>query len=226
MLEWDTGFWGFPVARVARERLDPEDAAAVERWCAGHEVECAYLLADAGDEATAAAAGAIGFETVDTRVTLRRPPGTAPDPGAPDGVEIRDGRLEDRPALSAIARTAHTDSRFFQDPRFTDERAGEMYVRWIEGALGEGRVRVAERAGEAVGYLAFASDPVAIDLIAVGEGARGAGVGGALVADAIAAAAGGEVVVVAQERNAAATGLYESCGFEVIARQTWFHRWR
>ena len=214
------------MARVVPERLDPERAAAVGSWCAAHEVECAYLLADAGDEGTAAAAGGVGFEPVDTRVTLRRPPGDGLEPVPLDGVAIRDGRPEDGSALAAIAAGAHTDSRFFQDPRFDDDRAGEMYVRWIDAALGEGRVRVADRGGEVAGYLALTSDPVAIDLIAVAEDARGSGIGRALVAEAIASAAGGEVVVVAQERNTAAIGLYESCGFEVLARQTWFHRWR
>lgn len=214
------------IARVEASRLDAEQARRAAEWCDRNKVGCAFLLADSGDAETAAAAEGVGFDPVDTRVTLVRAGGAAPP--AESGKPVRPGEEADLAALEPIARTAHTDTRFFFDPHFSDERAGDLYATWVRNALlGErGSLVVAESEDVAAGYLVLGSDPVSIDLIAVAPDHRGRGLGRDLAGAAIAAAGGGEVRVVTQARNARATSFYEALGFTMTLSEIWFHRWR
>jgi glycosyltransferase involved in cell wall biosynthesis/ribosomal protein S18 acetylase RimI-like enzyme len=227
VLAWDSEFWGFQIARVVPKALDREAAMRVENWCTENGIACAYLLTDAADGATAAAAAAVGFEAVDTRIALERPPGLPPPEGAePSGLRLRSAGDADGEAVAAIAREAHTDTRFFFDPRFPDARAAEMYEAWARRWVEDGvDLVVAERDGEVIGYVLTDGDPPRISLMAVAAGARGDGIGRALLAAAARRAPNGALAVVTQARNVDAMRLYEACGFRVAATQTWYHRW-
>jgi undecaprenyl-phosphate 4-deoxy-4-formamido-L-arabinose transferase len=227
-LDWDSEFWGFPIARVVPERVDAAAAEQVERWCEGHGIACAYLLADADDAGTAAAAEGVGFTPVDTRVTLERSGGPLTAERRPvDGLQIRPAEARDEAALASLARRAHTDTRFFFDPHFSSTRAAELYAAWVSRGLAEDSFRVflAERDGSPAGYVLVKTDPLEIDLIAVEEASRGDGIGRALVAEAIGESPNGTVRVVTQARNVPALRLYESCGFRVVKAEAWYHRW-
>ena len=228
ILDWDSEFWGFLVARVVPERIDTAAAEQVKRWCEGRGVACTYLLAGADDAETAAAAQGVGFTPVDTRVTLERPAGLPPaERQAVDGLEIRAAGADDEAALKGLARQAHTDTRFFFDQHFSSALAAEMYAAWVNKGLAEtaSRLLLAERGGGLEGYVLVKTDPVEIDLIAVDDGSRGHGIGRALVEEAIGESPNGAVRVVTQARNVPALRLYESCGFRVTKTETWYHRW-
>ena len=224
-LDWDSEFWGLPIARVGSRQLDREQAANVAAWCAAEEIRCAFLLAAADDAATAAAAESVGFVPVDTRITLRRPPGIVAPVSA--GVSIREARADEEEALVAIAATAHTDTRFFFDPRFPRHRASDLYATWVRRGFREPdrHLLVAEAGGEPLGYVLIAAQPRAIDLIAVAGAAQGRGVGRALVAAAVAEREDESVEVVTQARNVGALRLYQACGFQIDATDVWYHRW-
>lgn len=227
ILEWDTAFWGFQVARVATDRLDPAAARGVAAWCDRAGVRCAYLLAAADDGETAAAAEAVGFRPVDTRMTLQRPAGTTQDSERLGGVHVRLASTSDRDRIAELARSAHTDTRFFFDPRFPRDRAAELYERWAYRGFDEaGRhLFVAEHEDEILGYLMVTDDPPSIDLIAVAEGARGKGVGASLVDAAVERFPAASLQVVTQARNVPALRLYEAGGFRATATEVWYHRW-
>lgn len=227
LLAWDTEFWGFPVARGRDRALDPESARRLADWCAAERVRCVYLLADADDAETAAAAASVGFQAVDTRLTLHREPGEEPATAPTTPATIREAQEEDREPLKRLARAAHTDTRFFFDPRFERRRAAELYARWIERGLDDPRrhVLVAELDQGPVGYVVVAEEPRAIDLIAVDPAARGQGIGAALVRAAVAERPREPMSVVTQARNVGAQRLYQSQGFRLRSAEIWYHLW-
>src|SRR4029077_9795159 len=94
--------------------------------------------------------------------------------------------MGDEDAIAELARRAHTDTRFFFDPGFSPQRAGDLYATWARRGLDEDsrHLLVAERDGRLLGYVLIADDPLAIDLIAVADSARRQGIGRALVAAA------------------------------------------
>jgi dTDP-4-amino-4,6-dideoxy-D-galactose acyltransferase len=158
---------------------------------------------------------------------------------AAGGVEVRPAGAGDVAPLRRIAAASHHDSRFFQDPHFDRARAGELYAQWIEKCCADpaGIVLVAAptaAAGPAagvLGYIAAAVTPAGagqISLFAVAAAARGQGVGGRLIAAALAwfAARGADpVTVVTQGRNLRAQRIYQHFGLLSHGLELWFHRW-
>jgi GNAT superfamily N-acetyltransferase len=229
-LEWDSRFFGVEIGQVASARFDAPAVAAVDCWCAERRIDCLYFLADEPGPSTACAEDA-GFRLVDVRVELERalvPPPAATDP------RIRPAEARDLPALRAIARTSHRDSRFYRDGHFPHERCDALYETWIEKSC-QGRaagVLVADLDGTVGGYVTCEQPAPAagrIGLFAVAAAERGHGVGSALVAGALAwlGARGVQTVAVAtQGRNVAAQQLYQAAGFRTAALRLWYHRWR
>jgi dTDP-4-amino-4,6-dideoxy-D-galactose acyltransferase len=225
-LEWDSCFFGVEIAQVVSTRLDPPAVEGVDRWCDARRIDCVYFLADEPGGAEDA-----GFRLVDVRVELTRT--LAPPPAAPDP-RVRPAEARDLPALRAIARTSHRDSRFYRDARFPRDRCDALYETWIakscEGSAAG--VLVADLDGTVTGYVTCEQPAPAtgrIGLFAVASDARGRGTGTALVASALAwlGARGVESVTVAtQGRNVAAQQLYQAAGFRTAALRLWYHRWR
>jgi dTDP-4-amino-4,6-dideoxy-D-galactose acyltransferase len=228
LLPWDSEFWGVRVGRVEGDAMTAERAAEVGAWARANEVACLYFLA--GEDAAAAhAAEDAGFRLMDVRVRLVRPTGR----GGGDA-RIRPFRPADLAALRAIARTSHRVTRFYADPRFSDDRCDDLYDTWITRSA-EGwaeAVLVAEHEGEAAGYITCHADEErargSIGLFAVAESARGSGLGAALAEAAIGWCRErglGEIGVVTQGRSAAAFRVYERAGFAVESLGFWFHGW-
>jgi ribosomal protein S18 acetylase RimI-like enzyme len=140
--------------------------------------------------------------------------------------------LKDVAVLRDIARTAHTQTRFFFDGRFPRERCETLYELWIEQSVHghADHVVVPEIHGAAAGYVTCHRDGHAgrIGLVGLHESARGRGVGVAMIRAALEWFASqhiGEVSVVTQGRNVAASRLYERCGFEMRSALATYHWW-
>jgi ribosomal protein S18 acetylase RimI-like enzyme len=235
-LPWDSGFFGFSIARATPSRLDAATRDAILNWCRSQGVDCLYFLGAPDDTVTIGHLGDGGFELVGVRVTLERP-------AAAGGGDVR-GRVRlanpgDIPCLREIALSSHRDTRFHADGRFDPARADELYATWIEKSVHgyADQVLVAERDDAPVGYLTLhigAPDPAAvgrtarIGIFAVHERYRNQGIGRDLLR-AAAHAPGMDSVretsVVTAGRNVAALGLYKSEGFKTIDVALWYHRW-
>jgi dTDP-4-amino-4,6-dideoxy-D-galactose acyltransferase len=229
ILPWDTEFFGVTVARV--DAADEGALAAGDAWCAANRVGVAYLQLDADAPTTVfTAAEGAGFRFVDVRVTLsltRERFTTAGETPAP----VRACTAADLPALERIASRAHTDSRFYADPRFPRERCDALYATWARRDCTDPsrRVLVADDQGDAVGYFTYALDGTSatIGLVGVDAAHRGQGLGAALVhAGLVAAFAEADLVRVAtQGRNAGAQRLYQRAGMTTEHVGVWFHKW-
>jgi dTDP-4-amino-4,6-dideoxy-D-galactose acyltransferase len=230
-LDWDTEFFGFPVARVAGSILDEGSARAIDEWCAGRAIRCLYFLADPGDAETCRVARDHGYRQVDVRVGLRHdlhplPEGT--------GVRIRDALPDDVEALAELARRSFHDSRFYQDGRFPRERCDELYATWIANGADDpnGWVLVAELDGSPAGYQLMSppgEDGIAsMQMLAVDPTVRRRGVGRGLLAAGLRRAHdhGAKAVDTAtQERNAVSLRAHDALGFRRMPSAVWFHKW-
>ena len=231
LLEWDSRFFGFRIAQAVPNHLTDELASDVVKWCVSNDVHCLYFLAAPDDPETVTAAEKYGFHQVDIRITMDR---DLNDPIPAPEISIRPCRPEDLGALRNIAEISHRDSRFYFDHRFPRERCDALYRTWIERSC-EGyaqEVLVAERRSEPIGYITcHLSDMGAgsIGLIAVGEGARGAGAGRDMVNASLrwfVRNDAASVTVVTQARNSGAQRLYQGCLFRTRATGLWYHYWR
>jgi len=239
VLAWDSAFFGVRVARLKPGRSTAADLDDARAACAREGVDVVTFLADPGDAESVRRLEDAGFRLVDVRVTLERPlPGAPTPPGREGAPSVRIGRPDDRDALRTIARSAHKDSRFSQDPGFAPH-AGRFFETWIERSF-EGFadvVLVAEMHGDAAlegpaGYVTCRVDRSGegwIGLLGVAARKRGRGVGKALVAEAVrwcAEQGAGRALVATQARNVGGLRLYEWAGYRVSDVGLWYHQWR
>jgi RimJ/RimL family protein N-acetyltransferase len=231
VLPWDSEFFEVRVARAGSARLSPEATDRLLEWCAAERVELLYFLADPLPE-TIREAERSGFGLMDVRIELSVP--TAQLAKAPADAAIRPVRHDDLHRLRSLARKAHRDSRFFADRRISEDRAAELFVRWLERdcAPGDsGWAAVVDTGAGAEGYVTgkIAGQGIGlIGLLAVGERTRGRGLGQVLLGSAgrwFLAQGVEEVRVVTQGRNLVAQRLYQRVGFRTTSLQLWYHKW-
>jgi len=227
-LAWDSGFFGFPIARIHASQPDRRALEDALEACRERGVRCAYLLLDAADARGGEAAQALGFVLRDVRVELERPlaPADAVAAHAADTI-VAVGR-ERLPALEALVRERFTSSRFFADPGFARERCRELYVAFLRRGVDGGAHRELLAPADDAGCIVCHADPRdgvgTIELVA----SRRRGVGTALVGAAVArfAQAGmTSALVVTQASNVAAQRSYQRAGFRTARSGLWFHRW-
>jgi dTDP-4-amino-4,6-dideoxy-D-galactose acyltransferase len=235
LLDWDSQFFGWRIARVSGSRLTEETVADVLAWCADNAVDCLYLLADPSCPLTPRVASRHAFNLVDVRVTLSR--GTpAPAVGteaARSLLRVRPSQESDIPALCELAQSSFRDSRFYFDGHFDHARCDLLFRTWIERSCRgwAETVLVGVVDGRLAGFVTCHLNDVStgrIGLVGVAPEHRGSGVGRHLVARATAwfeSRGCPRIEVVTQGRNVAAQRLYQVCGFRTQALELWFHWW-
>jgi dTDP-4-amino-4,6-dideoxy-D-galactose acyltransferase len=233
-LDWDSDFFKRRIARVTANRLTEQTIEQIGLWCSSNRIDCLYFLADADEPETTRLAEDHGFRLVDIRVTLDRQFDESPTVASKttEGI-VRVCQPDDVPALRAIARVNHRETRFYSDGNFSASRCDALYETWIEKSC-QGYadiVFVAELDEQPVGYLSCHRRDQAegqIGLFGIGAAWRGKGLGEKLVTESLRwfAERGAErVIVVTQGRNIAGQRAYQRCGFLTRTVQLWYHRW-
>jgi dTDP-4-amino-4,6-dideoxy-D-galactose acyltransferase len=238
LLPWDTDFFGCRVGRIRTDRLPNEQVLEIDEWSRDNHIRCLYFLARADDPATIRTAETHGFGLVDVRLTLERRVRASEDltlREPPPNAVIRTARIEDLLGLQGIARTAHSDTRFFNDAHFSRLRVEEFYSVWIALECKGRAQNVLVAAGpteQPLGYISChlesAQKKGRIGLVGVAQEARGKGLGSSLVlaaCDWFAAQGAKEIAVVTQGRNVPAQRLYQSRGFLTGDLGLWYHKW-
>lgn len=233
-LEWDSTFFSRRIARVRAVHLSRETLPGVLAWCGERRIDCLYFLAESDDDESVRTVEERGFQLVDIRITLEdRLIGSSAQGKRDARLLIRECQPRDIPALRAIARTSHRNTRFYHDPNFPRARCDALYETWIERSCQgyANGVLVAEIGGHPVGYLSCHLDngiDGRIGLLAIGQNARGCGAGGELVRECerwFARHNRTRVTVVTQGRNVGAQRFYQKCGFVTGGVNLWYHHW-
>ncbi len=233
LLEWDTRFFGFPVARLRADTLTPAGVRDTLAWCREQRVRCLYFLARADDAQTVRLAEDHGFRLVDLRVTLELPDRAAFRPAPPvPGVRVRDAVPADLPELRRLARESFRLSRFYYDGRFPRALCDGLYDHWLTADVhgGVALALVAELQGRPAGFLTGrpARPAAAIGLLGVDSARQGRGVGSLLLAravDRLCSRPPGRLRVVTQGRNIDAQRFYQLAGFVSCSVELWYHWW-
>ena len=228
ILDWDSAFFGFRIARVSGPIRTSAAMQGIIHWCVEQQVCCLYYLAPSDDPSIVPITHDYRFSLVDIRITYQRSTHEIPLAAG----TVRPAREEDVPHLAAIAKFAHTDSRFFYDPHFSRDQCAHLYSLWIEKSCHgyANRVLVVDRNGEPSGYVTCHHDSGVgeIGLLALAPDARGTGLGRVLVTQSLSyfhQCGIQNVEVITQARNIPAQRLYQQCGFKTSKVELWYHRW-
>jgi len=229
-LEWDSAFFGVPIARVLPTRLDEKVASRIDDWAAAEGIRCLYFLADLGDMSSVHLAEQHGYRLMDVRVTYEANPAETPRVASASQMSaVRRTVPEDIAGLRAIAQSSHRGTRFYNDPGFADALCDELYATWIErGVQGAADcVFTVGPVGAPLGYMTCHRDGRA-GLVGVRADMRGRGYGVALHQAKFdwAAAQGLEkVVMVPQGGNLRVQSLLQRFGARLTGINLWYHRW-
>jgi GNAT superfamily N-acetyltransferase len=230
LLEWDSQFFGRRIGRVCTERIGPAEVERIRQWSDAEGVECLYYLASAADAGSVRTAEEAGFRLTDIRMTRVRELGDGFG-ATPEGVEPF--RSEDVPALRAIARVGHRDSRFYFDGNFPRDRCDALYETWIEKSCtgGADAVLVVRDAAGVAGYMAVklnADETGTLDLMAVAPERRRGGLGHRVVQGSLVWLADHgcrHFRVVTQGRNVGSARIFEDFGFRTSTVEHFYHFW-
>ncbi len=233
-LAWDSDFFGYRIARLTVNQLNPQLAEQAIQWCKSNAIDCLYFLAEADDQATVKMAETYQFHFVDIRLTLERHIDSLLNTQSNVRVAgVRPVKLDDIPALRAIAGNSYHNTRFYHDSHISKSLCDALYETWIEKSCNgyADRVFVAELQGQLVGYIScnmvdqFEGQ---IGLVGVGPDAQGKGIGSNLVNSALiwfAEQGAKQAGVVTQGRNVQGQRLYQRAGFITKSVQLWYHHW-
>jgi len=218
-----------------RTTISQQEVREAVGWAATNDIDCLYFLCETRDDTSVQSVETNGFHLVDIRVTKEKPVASGAEMTSLwDESRVRMVREGDIPALKALARISHTDSRFCFDKNFGSGRGPDLFEEWIQKSCHGWAdvVLVASLKERAVGYISCHLDTPKvgkIGLVAVGAEAQGQRFGVSLVEAALAwfeRQGVARVTVVTQGRNVIAQRLYQRCGFVTQAVQLWYHRWK
>lgn len=143
---------------------------------------------------------------------------------------VRTATLQDLLVCTAIATHAFRYDRLHADPEVTKDDADHAKAEWVGAALRERPhdcFVANDKEGAVVGFLLCRPETTSfrIDLIAVHEAHRGAGVASRLLGWAMDVYPGRQCVVAAtQERNVESRVFYQRRGFRIMKRERSFHK--
>ncbi len=147
-----------------------------------------------------------------------------------EAVKPYDSKAE---GLYGLAFQAGEHSRYRLDPKFGKGEFERFYRTWAQNSLNGQMADTLFVVGEPVAPLGFVTlkrhaEEASIGLIAIAEGARGAGLGRQLVAQCLKEAhAWGcrRLTVATQQQNEQACAFYRRCGMALEEQCTIYHCW-
>jgi dTDP-4-amino-4,6-dideoxy-D-galactose acyltransferase len=237
VLDWDSNFFGYKVARILPPRISVPELSATLADMKKKGITLAYWASDPEDATSQAAARTSNAFLADKKVTYVI---SAQEIQSVTSSLTRSDLLVEEyhavvptPELEALALQAGVFSRFTIDPHIPDDRFVELYKIWIRRSVAReiaAMVFVIRREGTIAGMVTVGekNGRADIGLIAVDVTLRGQDAGTALVqaAQSWGIANGFDLAqVVTQGDNLPACRFYEKCGYRVDKVENIFHFW-
>jgi dTDP-4-amino-4,6-dideoxy-D-galactose acyltransferase len=233
-LEWDSGFFGYNVARISCQRLTATIEERIKQFVRENNIHLLQYLCNCHDRESVLVAERNGYNFVDIRLTferhLKHPP-VFPENGE---FSLRKGKEEDIGSLKAFSSDIYRLSRYYFDTNFDRSKIEEFYLSWIEKAIYgtfDDYAYVLCRADRPVGFCTIkenALNTARIGLVGIDAEFAGKGLGRLMLEGTlhkIYETGIRYITVVTQGRNYGAQRLYQKCGFMTKSTHLWYHKW-
>jgi len=235
MLEWDTHFFGFPVAQISQIQLNSENIKHVLAFCRVHHVRLLQFKCDAHNKISIQLAEKHGFHFTDVRMIMERKIEPEFSPlKLPGEINFRLANNRDVDQLMEIADDLYSLSRYYFDENFPKDRLGEFYQSWVKKAvLGQfdDYAWVLYDKNNILGFCTamVKNRPIArIGLVGIKNLFAGKGYGRLLLLhflNDLKFRNINQVEVVTQGRNIPAQRLYQKSGFLTKCTEIYYHKW-
>ena len=231
-LDWDSEFFGFKVARLMADEIQPLDLKQVLYSLKKDSFKLVYFFVPPANPGLNKAAKENQGVLVDVKVTYFA--GINKNPRLdihPDIIEYRGDRVDGQ--MIDLSLQSGKYSRFKIDRHFKPNRFADLYTLWIKNSVNK---KIADsvlvyRPGSTIKgmiTLSVQSGMGKIGLIGVDRGERGRNIGSELIKAAKNFFLNRDIFtvnVVTQGRNEAACKFYEKNGFSVGKKENVYHFW-
>lgn len=234
ILEWDSKFFGIPVASILPDTLSMDELGQVVSRLKKQQVKLVYWASTPNDEESQKAARMFHGFLADKKITFVVDVSTIPrQSDYSEWVVEEYTRAFPCADLERLAIEASICSRFAHDSHIPEKKVVDLYRLWIRNSVRRqiaDAVLVVRQSCAIVGMVTVAEkkNRGSIGLLAVDEGVRGKGIGVALThAAQMWTRDRGlrSAQVVTQTENAPACKLYEKCGYKVEKVEYVYHFW-
>jgi dTDP-4-amino-4,6-dideoxy-D-galactose acyltransferase len=230
ILEWDSKFFGYPVARINLNHEGNQELDALFEQLEERKIRLAYFFVPPEEKMTIEKIITRKGVLVDQKTVFSK--NTELHDDYSDTI-IELGKGEITKSIMELAIQSGRFSRFHLDKKFINNEYERLYTAWIKKSVDREiafTTLVIKKAKKAIGLatLGKRDNYADIGLVAVDPDYRGQGIGVNLIqsADTIAFEKGfKEMKVVTQLQNKAACKLYEKCRFHIESITNIYHFW-
>jgi dTDP-4-amino-4,6-dideoxy-D-galactose acyltransferase len=231
ILDWDSNFFGFKVARINLDHTSPVDLDGVFEEIKKERVRLVYLSSPVRLNNDQSISLNYSGVFVDEKITYVK-----------DIEEacynceniIKFEQLEPTSQMISLAYESGVYSRFKVDDKIGSEKFEELYKLWIENSVNKSiasDVLIYSKNSQILGLITLGEKNSVgdIGIVSVDARARGIGIGKELIYSAISLFEKNgysKVQVVTQGDNIPACKLYERCGFNVEKVEYLYHYWQ
>ncbi|MFH0754728.1 MAG: GNAT family N-acetyltransferase [Candidatus Omnitrophota bacterium] len=234
-LEWDSTFWGFPVAYLSSRSLTENIMHRVDQVVKRDSLCLIEYLCNCHDNRSVKIAEKNGFHFTDIRLSFEKKLDKDMQCIVSEKVVFAKAKKKDIPVLKQISGDLYKDSRYFFDDNFERNKVKEFYQRWIERAvlgLFDDECFCLYDGALPIGFCSIkynlSSRTAQIGLFGLAYQYQGRGLGRVLLSRVFSVLINkgiSRVQVVTQGRNYAAQRLYQNAGFLTKASELWYHKW-
>lgn len=234
-MDWDSRFWGFPVAYLSSKYLTENIMHRIEKVVTRGRFRLVEYLCNCHDNRSVEIAEKNKFHFTDIRLSFEKKIEEGFKFDLPEGITFSKAKEKDIPMLKEISKDLYQDSRYFFDKNFDRNKVQKFYQLWIKRAvLGkyDDTCFCLYEKGIPLGFCSikynFPSKSASIGLFGLARKYHGRGFGKALlfmVSSELRRKGILRIDVVTQGRNYAAQRLYQKAGFLTKATELWYHKW-
>jgi len=232
ILEWDSSFFGYPVAKITAQAITADKLASIVAEAKKSGTRLIYLFTDPADTVSTQAAKSIDAKLVDQKITFHTYINNKEAATVDAHIEEFEG---DHPTAQLVNLSLQSGlySRYKVDPEFKNNEFERLYLAWIENSVNKkiaDHIFVYMEDGKELGFVTLKarSNNAQIGLIAVDESSRGKAIGKKLIAAVINKLQNKnipELDVATQIDNADACNFYEKVGFKGLKTENIYHIW-
>lgn len=240
VLDWDSGFFKMPVAKIVIGKNETIDAAALINTCSQKQFKLVYFFVDANNNTAVAALTKLTGLPLNTKLVFAT-------------TDIKSEKLKELPVdvfvaeeqqskqlnfesdLLKLAIEAGAFSRFTLDTKIEAGLFTKMYSQWVNNIINDKKntciitaVTKPPTQNKLCGFLAYKniSNNFKIEFIAIDKEWRGKGIGKSLIKKMMQQATEKKIQqanVETQEENIEACAFYTACGFKITEAVKIFH---
>lgn len=233
-LQWDSGFWGFPVSYLSCRHLTKSIMHRINIFIKRENIKLIEYLCNCHDNRSVKITEQSGFHFTDIRLSFEKKLKGKTNVDLDESFTFSLANEKDINILKEIAYNLYKDGRYYFDGNFNINKVNEFYEGWVEKAvLGQydDECYCLYKKDKPIGFCTLKfhiSNSANIGLVGLSNEYRGKGIGKILlylVFNKLIDKGISKVSIVTQGRNYAAQRLYQKVGFLTKATELWFHKW-